>query len=165
MTTFTWVAGQTGDWSASANWTSGTLPDSSASVLIPSGLTGYVSQIGTADNEIINALTLGSVTNVLGPTLEIGGTLQIAGAGSALTFVTGTIQVDSTGLFEGAAVGTFFSSPFTVSFINKAPCAPTAVPGPACRFSARSPTTVRCSPIMVCCCSAVPVSAICPVAR
>jgi len=118
MTTFTWVAGQTGDWSASANWTSGTLPDSSASVLIPSGLTGYVSQIGTADNEIINALTLGSVTNVLGPTLEIGGTLQIAGAGSALTFVTGTIQVDSTGLFEGAAVGTFFSSPFTVSFIN-----------------------------------------------
>lgn len=48
--------------------------------------------------------------------LEVAGTLQFGGG--TITDVQGTIQVASGGLFEGYATGLFYSSPFTVSFIN-----------------------------------------------
>ena len=116
MTTFTWVAGNTGDWTSIANWTSSAVPGTGDSAFIPGHSTHYVAQIGTADSEIINSLTLGDFTGT-GQELEIAGTLQFAGSNPAITFVQGTIQVDSTGVLEGTAGGTYYGG-ITVHFIN-----------------------------------------------
>ncbi|HEY1935604.1 MAG TPA: Hint domain-containing protein [Acetobacteraceae bacterium] len=117
MTTLTWVAGTSGDWNSTTDWIPNGLPDSTATVILPDGSGSFDSKVGSGDNEIVNALTIGGFSGTA-PTLEIAGTLQIGGSNPAITFVQGTILIDSTGLFEGAATSEFYSSPFSVTFVN-----------------------------------------------
>jgi hypothetical protein len=117
MSTFTWRVGTTGDWTTAADWVGGIVPDNTGTVLFPSGgATGFTAQIAAGEHETVNAMTFGGFSGT-NPTLEIAGTLQFAGTNPAITYVQGRIQVDSTGLFEGAAAGGFFVG-FSVSFVN-----------------------------------------------
>jgi hypothetical protein len=86
-------------------------------VPIPDGSGTFDSKVGTGDNEIINAVTLGGLSGTA-PTPELAGTLQFTGSNPAITFVDGETLVDSTGWFEGAAASIFRSSPGGVTFIN-----------------------------------------------
>ena len=117
MSTFTWRTGTTGDWTTAADWVGGVVPDNTGTVLFPSGgATGFTALIAAGEHETVAAMTFGSFSGT-NPTLEIAGTLQFAGASPAITFAQGRIQVDSTGLFAGAASSGFFGG-ISVAFVN-----------------------------------------------
>jgi len=103
MTSFTWSAATGGDWSTAIDWNTGTAPDSSAAtVTIASASTTYVVQIGTALSEIVNTITIGSLSGTTGPTLAVDGTLQFAGTSSGSAFLRGGMVIGSTGLLDGS---------------------------------------------------------------
>lgn len=117
MTTFTWVAGTSGDWNTTTDWTPTGVPGTTDTVLIPDGSASFDAKIGAGETEIINGLSIGSLSGTA-PTLEVAGTLEIGGTSPTITFADGEILVDSNGLFEGAAPNsTYYSSP-GVTFVN-----------------------------------------------
>ena len=117
MATFTWSTGVSGDWATATNWIGGTVPNAdTATVVIPNSSSAYTVLVGSSNSEIINSLDFGGFSGA-NPTLEIAGTLQFAGSNPTIAFRQGVIQVDSTGLFDGAAQGQFLIGP-SVDFIN-----------------------------------------------
>jgi collagen type I alpha len=118
MTTFTWVAGN-GDWATPGNWSPATVPDATdAGVLLPgSSASGYTVTIAAGETQIVNAFTLGDFSGAHLPTLNIAGTLTLAGADPSITFAQGTIAVAAGGLLDGAANALFYVGP-TIDVIN-----------------------------------------------
>jgi hypothetical protein len=113
--TFSWLTGLSGDWAAASNWDQDAVPDSTAANVTIAATpiaTSYTVTIAPADNEIVNAITLGNP----GATLEVGGTLTFAGANANMAFLAGVMQIDSTGMVAGAGnIGaTQAAGPFVV---------------------------------------------------
>lgn len=119
MSTFTWTNTSGGDWAVPSDWNTGTVPSSDTAVaVIPGANSSYTVTLGSGDNEIINALTLGDFSHAAGPTLSIGGTLTFAGSSPSLTFESGALQIASGGVLDGQGVLGTGPQGFGVSIVN-----------------------------------------------
>jgi len=107
VTTYTWTTGTGGDWATSANWTPTGIPDANdAAAVIGAPGAGYTVTIAAGESEIVNQFTIGN--DFIGgdqaatPTLEIAGTLQLAGSDATSAFLQGALLVDNSGVVDGA---------------------------------------------------------------
>jgi hypothetical protein len=96
-----WVAGGTGDWNSTTNWSATTGGASGASVP------------GSADTATLNASSgAGTVTLDISPTIQ---TLTCTGFTGTLAFGTNTISLNSTGtIFAGATTMTVTGTPLII---------------------------------------------------
>jgi hypothetical protein len=107
MSNFTWTTTVSTDWNTATDWNPATVPNADTAVAVLPGVSGsgYTVTIGAGESEIVNAITLGDFSpGHNGPTLEVAGTLTFAGSSPSLTFASGSLRTDSTGVIAGSGV-------------------------------------------------------------
>ena len=83
MTTYTWTVASSGDWGTAGDWTLATVPDSSTAIALITDAGSFTVTIAAGETRTVNAFTIGNTTTGGGasqPTLEVAGTLQLAGS-------------------------------------------------------------------------------------
>jgi hypothetical protein len=96
-TSAAWASGVTADWSTAADWSTGVVADTIETSATIAAAGTYTVGVGRTESFTDQALIL----NAAGATLDLAGSLTLAGRG--LTLTAGTVRLDQGGTLAGAA--------------------------------------------------------------